>query len=194
MGEELLHDNPVAVVVRALMEEQDEWSGTATELLNELDGLAERYRIDTRARLWPKAPQSLSRRLNEVRPNLAAVGIQVEQPTRRKKRTIALRKVRKNTVDIVDTVESGLEGSSKGLLGVDGITDTLNIPSAIPSIENRVPGAENEDDDGSDDTDGISGVLSDPDFEERAAIMEFDGGLTRKEAESRNQEDEKPQE
>jgi hypothetical protein len=72
-----LQANPVAILVVELMKERYEWAGTPTELLNKLEKLAEKYRVDTRARRWPRAAHSLSRRLNEARPTIAAAGITV---------------------------------------------------------------------------------------------------------------------
>ncbi len=50
------------------------WEGTPTELFNELQKVAERLKMDTKARLWPKAANVLTRRINEVRTNLREEG------------------------------------------------------------------------------------------------------------------------
>jgi hypothetical protein len=46
------------------------WEGTPLEILEILNDIANVQKIDTTQRLWPKAPNSLSRRLNEIRSNL----------------------------------------------------------------------------------------------------------------------------
>jgi len=74
-NEEALQASPVAAMVVELMEQRTEWEGTPTDLLVELKELAEQRRVNTKAKGWPQAAHALSRRLNEVRPNLAAVGI-----------------------------------------------------------------------------------------------------------------------
>ncbi len=77
-NEEAIREHPVAMVITELMSKINEWSGTATELLSELNYEAEKLKIDTRQHFWPKAPQALSRRLNEVKSNLETVGIFVD--------------------------------------------------------------------------------------------------------------------
>ena len=72
----MLDDNSVADMVTKLMEgEGEEWEGNMTDLLIRLTGVAEKNRIDVKGKYWPKAPNSLSRKLNEVSTNLAAEGI-----------------------------------------------------------------------------------------------------------------------
>ena len=76
--EEVIHADVVAAALMVFMEKRKEWEGTASELLSALRDTADGERIDTHAKRWPKAPNSLSRHLNEVRTNLAEVGIMVE--------------------------------------------------------------------------------------------------------------------
>ncbi len=56
------------------------WRGTSSELLYDLEQAAEKLKIDTRSNLWPKAPNILSRRLNEITTNLREIGIIIERP------------------------------------------------------------------------------------------------------------------
>ncbi len=106
-NQEVLVAHPVAAMVAALMEGTATWSGTASELLTRLDELAPRYRVDTRARSWPRNPQVLSRRLNEIVPNLAAGGIVMERD-RSDQRRLSFRRS-EDCVGCVDCVE-GLAG------------------------------------------------------------------------------------
>lgn len=76
-NEEALHEHPIATAILALMKSQDEWSGTPTELLGVLNGLAEKERINIHQKTWPKAPHVLTRRLNEVKTNLEAIGFSI---------------------------------------------------------------------------------------------------------------------
>lgn len=94
-NEEAIREHPVAVAVRALMKDREEWSGTSTQLLDELSEIAEVEKIDVRQRMWPKAAQALSRRLNEAKTNLAHVGILINT-THGTSRTIS---IHRNTVD-----------------------------------------------------------------------------------------------
>ncbi len=74
---EAINSNPVAMAVITFMDGRTEWRGTASELLSELNFIADRHRIDRKQKFWPKAPHILTRRLNEAQPNLRAIGIQV---------------------------------------------------------------------------------------------------------------------
>ncbi len=76
--EEAIHENPVATVITLLMEQTPQWEGSPTELLEHMEKIAMEQKISTNSKMWPKAPQSLTRRLNEVKTNLAEVGIQME--------------------------------------------------------------------------------------------------------------------
>lgn len=76
-NEEAIREHPVATAVRSFMEKREyaEWQGSSTELLNVLEVIAEEQSINIKQKLWPKAPQALSRRLNEVKTNLNNIGI-----------------------------------------------------------------------------------------------------------------------
>jgi len=91
-NEEALQASPVAAMVAELMEHRREWEGTATELLEALIPLAQRHSVSTKAAGWPRAPHVLRRRLNEVLPNLAAVGIEIVPSRDARKRTVTILK------------------------------------------------------------------------------------------------------
>ena len=55
------------------------WKGTATELLADLESIAVELKINTRQKSWPKAPNSLSRRINEIKTNLREIGITIDR-------------------------------------------------------------------------------------------------------------------
>jgi DNA polymerase I-like protein with 3'-5' exonuclease and polymerase domains len=88
INELALEGNPVSVAVLKLMEDRDEWIGTAGELLKELG-----KRVDDDVRhykTWPKQPNHLSRQLKRIAPVLRTEGIEVEdlprQGSERRKR------------------------------------------------------------------------------------------------------------
>jgi len=92
-NEEAIHENPVAIALTALMERRDEWEGTPSELLENLEAMAEVEKIDMRQKSWPKAANALSRRINEVKTNLAEVGIAIRsEKTSNGKRMILIQK------------------------------------------------------------------------------------------------------
>ena len=96
--EEAIQENPVAAAVRAFMEGRpDGWEGSMSELLESLSNVAKLEKIDTDAKLWPKAANALSRRLNEAKTNLAEVGIIFERMAAEKgKRMIVIRAMRED--------------------------------------------------------------------------------------------------
>ncbi len=62
-------NDPLCAAVAALMEDREEWVGTATELLRQL--------AKTSARLLPKSPSALSQSLNRAAPLLETIGLLV---------------------------------------------------------------------------------------------------------------------
>lgn len=74
-NEEAVESNPVAAAVMKLMNDTNRWDGTVTRLLGELNRIAEKESINIHSRLWAKEPNTLSRRLKEVKSNLELLGI-----------------------------------------------------------------------------------------------------------------------
>lgn len=60
---EMLEGHPVAAAIMGLMVSRPEWQGEPAELLQALDEVAERERINTRAKGWPGAAHVLTRRI-----------------------------------------------------------------------------------------------------------------------------------
>jgi hypothetical protein len=69
-SEETLKASIIAHVLLTFMMGRDEWSGTPTALLNNLNEVAETMNISTRVKDWPKRAHILTRRLNELAPSL----------------------------------------------------------------------------------------------------------------------------
>jgi len=80
--EEATSGSLVAQTLLAFMDGRQEWIGTASTLLTELEIVAESLKISTRSRGWPKAPHSLSRRLNELKPSLLALHLEIDHDRR----------------------------------------------------------------------------------------------------------------
>ena len=102
-NEEALDASPVALAILSLMENQDTWEGTPTELLNEFKERAELLKINTKDRSWPKDPHWLWKRVQEARTNLEARGIKAERSRDEHKRYIIFTK---NNVSAVSNVSS----------------------------------------------------------------------------------------
>lgn len=77
-NEEAVESNPVAAAVHRLMIGRSRWEGTVAELLGVLNNMADSEGIDTYSKLWPREPNVLSRRLNEVKSNLELLDIRFE--------------------------------------------------------------------------------------------------------------------
>ena len=93
---EALEAQPVGTAVMRLVELEQEWRPSSLgSLLEKLEEIAEANKISTKSKGWPKAPNSLSRRLNEVRTNLREVGIEVKLDTDSgtNTRTVEIRKI-----------------------------------------------------------------------------------------------------
>lgn len=74
-NEEALASHPVAAALIAFLTRRMYWSGGVSQLLGELEIVAESERINTRVATWPKDASGLSRRLNEVKSNLEDINI-----------------------------------------------------------------------------------------------------------------------
>lgn len=74
-NEEAISSHPVAVAIIALMKSRSNWSSSVSELLKELERVAEKEFINTNIKLWAKDANVLSRRLKEIKSNLEEVGI-----------------------------------------------------------------------------------------------------------------------
>jgi len=148
---EALAASPVGTLVLKLMEDREEWIGSPSELLTELERLAEIERINTKAQVFPKAPNSLTRRLNEIKTNLLEEGIEVERIHSTDRKVI----IRKNTVRTVLSSES-LCGE---VLKENGISNSTVLKDDIPSTFEKYRPTKNHEQENhlglSDDKDGI---------------------------------------
>jgi len=72
---EAIEGSPVGELILKFMDDKTEWEGSASELLALLEGIAEANKVNIKARGFPKAANSLTRRLNEIKTNLMDEGI-----------------------------------------------------------------------------------------------------------------------
>ncbi len=77
LNDETISQDVVATAVLAFMKNRKEWSGSVTELFSGLKHIAFEQEIDTHSKVWPKAANVLSRRLNEIKSNLLTMGITI---------------------------------------------------------------------------------------------------------------------
>ena len=83
--ENVIEADPVAAVVRALMETRTKWTGTATSLLGTLsDRAGDRV---AKSKTWPASPRALSGRLRRTATFLRKVGIDIDHSKEGRART-----------------------------------------------------------------------------------------------------------
>jgi len=130
-NEQVIEGNPVASCLMEFMGDKSDWEGTASELLEELNKVAEELKINLNSKSWVKTPQLLARKLNTLRTNLEEVGIDFSKGWNGKKRIISLSlKEEENTVGIVGSVGNP----------VNTRISAPTIPPMIPTISNNTVG------------------------------------------------------
>jgi hypothetical protein len=100
---EAIEANPLSQAIVKFCEEQQienreqsSWEGSNPELLEQLQIVAGRNGIDTSQKKWPKATNSLTKRLNQIRSNLLeGLGICITMSRDNKKNTSIIRIERK---------------------------------------------------------------------------------------------------
>jgi len=143
-NEEVLLGHPVAAAVMALMDKHPEWKGTPSELLTKLEEVASQEKLDIKEKCWPKSPVTLTKRLNEVKTNLADAGVHIRQNRDGKARTIQVEKRSDSTVTAVTDTE-------KHRVMSDSIDDSKGDDAVLLSSRNPI---DNKGDDGNDGNDG----------------------------------------
>jgi hypothetical protein len=136
---EAIEGHAIGPAVIGLLEDKDEWEGTASELLSELENQAEKLNLNTNVKSWPKGPNAVKRRLNEIRTNLMEEGIEV----------IYSRDGSKRTIRVCKTSSLSSYRQFQERLDADDTTDDIiadEIPSVKPSVDFQEP---------TDDTDAI---------------------------------------
>jgi len=91
--EEAVINDVVGAAIVEFMDGKDEWQGTASELLEVLNELPS---VNEKDKAWPKRPNTLTRRLNNLKSALADYGIKVqtaEDYRTATQKTILLRRV-----------------------------------------------------------------------------------------------------
>ena len=83
-NKEALDTDIVAVLLMLFMENRYQWDGRVSELYLSLKDFALQIGINTNCKEFPKQPNGLSRRLNELRSNLQSAGITFESEQRSK--------------------------------------------------------------------------------------------------------------
>ncbi len=132
-----LESDPVAVAAQSLMEEQEEFEGTMTELLAALERRVGQKLVASRA--WPKSARALSSSILRAAPFLRSVGIELMKlPRQGKRRPYRLARVasdghsdgRESQYGETVTMESSMAAYvDDGSDGSDGLVPTSSVGS-----------------------------------------------------------------
>ena len=87
-NESVLEDSPVARIVRTFMVDTTSWTGTASELLDELSAMATERALASRA--WPRTPKALASVLRRIAPQLRTTGLIVDFDRSKNTRNITI--------------------------------------------------------------------------------------------------------
>jgi hypothetical protein len=74
---EIINSHPIGVALLDLMKGLEEWEGSPSELLANLEARREDLGIDKRSKGWPKAPHVLSKKLGELETTLVSLGYKI---------------------------------------------------------------------------------------------------------------------
>lgn len=78
INKQALFENVVGQAILLFMQDKKDWKGSVNSLLSELRDVAEDNAITVKGKYFPSMPNMLSRRLNEIKSNLSANGIDYE--------------------------------------------------------------------------------------------------------------------
>jgi hypothetical protein len=143
--EQVIENHPIAAVLLRFMADRDAWTGRAGALLDALEGIAGYLNIKITQKPWPQQPNTLMRRLNELKATLMECGIAIT--TWHTELGTSL------TVAKISPVSSGSSGSLKSSGSTaDDIPDDINNIVSLSSAGKSRPQASP---DATDDTDDI---------------------------------------
>jgi hypothetical protein len=126
-GDSLLESSPVARHLRQFMEGKKTWEGTATDLLDQVNGLATEG--ERRRKSWPAGPNVLSGALSRLAPSLRQVGIDIDRGRKGhdRQRLIQLRSIAKSSSA---SSRATVSGDTKRVRRSDGAADDKSASSA----------------------------------------------------------------
>jgi hypothetical protein len=168
--ESALDADVVAGAVRRFMADREEWIGTSAVLWQNLKELVDEDVRNTRA--WPKAPNTLTKRLRRLAPALRDVGIEYWEPPRTGKSGDRIKELRKK-VPVKDRQHRQCRQPDEKVLqnprvDADGTdkADDRNVGSDATvtedrQAENRMDKLDRAEADGADGTDGVLRPYSD---------------------------------
>lgn len=174
---------PVSASIIEFVFSCEQWKGTASELLKELNS---RTGDDVQhQRGWPKSAAAMGGALKRLAPNLRAAGVNLTHPRRSDKKG-------SRVIQLERLYDSLPEPSERQNMprNYHEVSDTNSVPAEDSDRPTKIGAPASATEDGSSDIlTATDKELQNPSREtkteivERAAIIEFDGGLDRNEAE-----------
>lgn len=150
-NDEAIASHPVATALIKLMENTRYWSGNASDLMRELTAIANSENIDTKSFLWAKQPNTLSRRLNEVKTNLAQLGLTIESQnsgtrliTIRKNQPTAHAPTSSVARSIIPATSENAANTAKAAHSVD-VGDSGDVSDGKRAVAKALPAPNKED-------------------------------------------------
>lgn len=157
--EEAVTNDVVGAAIVEFMEDKDEWTGTATDLM---EALKELPSVNEKDKAWPKRPNTLTRKLNKIKSALADYGIKVDTDFR----TATQRLILLQRVDNLSSLSSYRhEADNFKALSNDDIMTINDDNEKISSFPEPLKNKAYDDNDANDDIFPISLKSDDPDWE-----------------------------
>jgi len=136
---EALHANIIGDIMLELMNETDKWEGTPTELYERCFEIAERLKINTNQKAFPKSPKWLTHRLNEIKTNLNEVGVEYETGHDGLQRYIKITKNSVSNVNIVKTTKRTQNlPNDTNAINDNGKSSAFSLPKKAQNIKPEV--------------------------------------------------------
>jgi len=136
---EVLIESLVASLILEFMKNKTDWQGTATELFEALKPVAIGLKINVeKDRRFPKNANALSKKINGLKPNLEAAGLNIQNGKEGGNRLIHIQRIGKNADPDVQTSENPETSQEDEGGNVDGNKqELLALPSIKMTFENQ---------------------------------------------------------
>lgn len=151
--DEAIQENVVASVMMTFMEDREDWEGSPSDLYGELLKVAESENLTSKGSGWPRSASLLSRRINEVKTNLAEKNVMIQsEKVGNGKRLITIQNSTKNaatSATSATTLEVAAEIFGGEIVEGDGHTQL------VPPQDNQLSKSQQGDGGGSGDISGL---------------------------------------
>ena len=90
---EAIEANPLGLAIAKFFADNQEVVGSPQEILDAMESVAAENRINTNHKLWPKAANSVTKRLNQIRSNLLeglGISVTIDRDTKRNTSSIKI--------------------------------------------------------------------------------------------------------